>query len=90
MMDIIKKSPVAGQRETYKERRRRPTLPQCSTIGATRLNGRVRDGNGWNPCAIATSQKQYAGKFSNIMPLKRGRTERVSSSIVTRVIVSNY
>ena len=63
---------------------------ESSTIGATGLNGRVRDGNGWNPCAIATSQNQYAGKFSNIMPLKRGRTERVSSSIVTRVIVSNY
>lgn len=90
MMVIIKKSPVARQRETYKERRRRPTLPQCSTIGATRLNGRVRDGNGWNPCAIATSQNQYARKFSNMMPLKRGRTERASSSIATRVMVSNF
>ena len=89
MMDIIKKSPVAGQRETYKERRRRPTLPQCSTIGATRLNGRVRDGNGWNPCAIATSQNQYAGKFFGIMPLGKGRAERASSSGVKRSMVSN-
>ena len=90
MMDIKKKSPVAGQPETHKKRRRRPTLPQCSTIGATRLNGRVRDGNGWNPCAIATSQNQYGGKFSNIMPLKRGRAKRASSSVVTRVMLSNY
>jgi hypothetical protein len=32
--------------------RRSPNLPHtyaCSTIGPTRLNFRVRDGNGWNP-----------------------------------------
>ena len=36
---------------------RRPTLPHtraCSTIGAERLNYRVRDGNGWNPLATVT------------------------------------
>ena len=36
---------------------RRPTLPHtcaCSTIGAERLNFRVRDGNGWNPLAGIT------------------------------------
>ncbi len=36
---------------------RRPTLPHtraCSTIGAERLNFRVRDGNGWNPLAVIT------------------------------------
>ena len=36
---------------------RRPTLPHtraCSTIGAERLNFRVRDGNGWNPLATIT------------------------------------
>ena len=40
---------------------RRPTLPgPCgpSTIGAGRLNGRVRDGYAWFPSAIAT--KRYA------------------------------
>ena len=39
--------------------RRQPTLPQrgrCSTIGALRLNFRVRDGNGWDPQAIVTGQ----------------------------------
>ena len=38
---------------------RRPTLPHtcaCSTIGAERLNFRVRDGNGWIPSAIITRQ----------------------------------
>ena len=77
------------QQEAFKRRRRRPTLPQRSTIGATGLNGRVRDGNGWNPCAIATSQNQCTGKYFGIMPLGRGRIERVSSSVVKRVIVSN-
>ena len=36
---------------------RRPTLPHtraCSTIGAERLNFRVRDGNGWDPLARIT------------------------------------
>ena len=36
---------------------RRPTLPHtraCSTIGAERLNYRVRDGNGWDPLARIT------------------------------------
>ena len=38
-----------------------PTLPHtraCSTIGAGRLNFRVRDGNGWDPLATIT-QKSY-------------------------------
>ena len=37
--------------------RRRPTLPGPfgpSTIGAGGLNFRVRNGNGWNPAAMAT------------------------------------
>ena len=37
--------------------RPRPTLPHscpCSTIGAERLNFRVRNGNGCDPFAIAT------------------------------------
>ena len=38
---------------------RRSTLPQstCSTIDATELNDRVRNGIGCDLCAIATSQK---------------------------------
>src|SRR5215475_13234963 len=38
---------------------RRPTLPHtraCSTIGAERLNYRVRDGNGWVPLAKITQK----------------------------------
>jgi hypothetical protein len=37
---------------------RRPTLPgplEPSTIGAAGLNGRVRNGNGWGPCALVVS-----------------------------------
>ena len=37
--------------------RQLPTLPEgcpSSTIGVGRLNGRVRDGNGWIPSAITT------------------------------------
>ena len=36
---------------------RLPSLPHtcaCSTIGAERLNYRVRDGNGWDPLAKVT------------------------------------
>ena len=42
--------------------RRRRTLPQsllCSTIRATRLNDRVRDGNGCDPRAIAADQTKH-------------------------------
>jgi hypothetical protein len=38
----------------------RPTLPrplERSTIGATGLNCRVRNGNGCGPCALVASQK---------------------------------
>ena len=38
---------------------RLPTLPHtraCSTIGAERLNYRVRDGNGWDPLARITQK----------------------------------
>ena len=37
--------------------RQRPTLPHsfpCSTIGGSRLNFRVRNGNGWNPAPMTT------------------------------------
>ncbi len=49
---------------------RLPTLPHtraCSTIGAERLNFRVRDGNGWNPLADITR------KFAE--PWKGAQTE---------------
>ena len=41
---------------TNKKAWQRPTLPPSSgsTIGAAGLNFRVRDGNGWFPCAIVT------------------------------------
>ena len=42
---------------SYESSRRRPTLPgglPPSTIGAGRLNFRVRDGNGCDPAAMAT------------------------------------
>ena len=41
--------------------RQRPTLPQrdpCSTIGAERLDDRVRDGIGYGPLAIVTGKKR--------------------------------
>src|SRR5437868_10000498 len=40
---------------------RLPTLPHtcaCSTIGAERLNFRVRDGNGWVPLAMVTQNRR--------------------------------
>ena len=45
-----------AQLRVLKNVRRRPTLPQplgCSTIGAERLNFRVRDGTGCFPFAMA-------------------------------------
>jgi hypothetical protein len=51
--------------------RRRPTLPSghpLSTMGAGGGHGRVRDGNGWDPSAIAT------GTVSRLAPRQaRGR-----------------
>ena len=46
--------------------RRSPNLPHtfaCSTIGPTRLNFRVRDGNGWDP------RGKLTGKLSNVLAL---------------------
>ena len=46
-----------GQKKAWQ----RPTLPPSSgsTIGAAGLNFRVRDGNGWFPCAIVTRQNTH-------------------------------
>ena len=46
---------------------RLPTLPHtraCSTIGAERLNYRVRDGNGWDPLARITQKRTWKGAYS--------------------------
>ena len=56
-MIVNKKAGIAYATPALKKFRRRPTLPHscpCSTIGAERLNFRVRDGNGCLPFAIAT------------------------------------
>src|SRR5206468_8120611 len=40
--------------------RQRPTLPYSfpySTIGGSRLNFRVRNGNGWNPAPMTTGKR---------------------------------
>ena len=45
--------------------RRRPTLPRAlarSTIGAIRLNDRVRDGNGCGPDALVASELRGPGR----------------------------
>ncbi len=50
---------------------RLPTLPHsylCSTIGAERLNGRVRDGNGWVPLAMVT--QKFRSSFSDQLSAK--------------------
>src|SRR5919106_5866721 len=55
--------------------RQRPTLPRTyarSTIGGSRLNFRVRNGNGWDPAPMATgklleSQKAKC-KRQNVLP----------------------
>ena len=46
---------------------RLPGLPHtcaCSTIGAERLNCRVRDGNGWDPLAMVTQKLLRCSQIS--------------------------
>ncbi len=53
--------------------RQRPTLPQsrlCSTIGGSRLNFRVRNGNGWSPAPMTT------GKRVPTTPTRRRRASK--------------
>src|ERR1700730_16056883 len=48
---------MKSRASVYKLTGRLPSLPHtraCSTIGAERLNFRVRDGNGWIPLAKVT------------------------------------
>ena len=49
-----KASEIFRNLRLFIERRRRPTLPHCSTIGASGLNFSVRNGKRWNPTAITT------------------------------------
>src|SRR5947199_9986708 len=55
---------------------RRPTLPRPrsrSTIGADRLNDRVRDGNGCGPVALVASKEAGAGdQGPGLQPLTPG------------------
>ena len=56
----IKAKPRAFARGFLSLIGRLPTLPHtraCSTIGAERLNYRVRDGNGWDPLARITQKR---------------------------------
>jgi hypothetical protein len=57
----IQKAPIGiGQSGLLNLIGRLPTLPHtraCSTIGAVRLNYRVRDGNGWDPRAKITQSR---------------------------------
>ena len=66
-----------GQKKAWQ----RPTLPPTcgSTIGAAGLNFRVRDGNGWDPCAVVTRHKQQ-GKEE-----KRGARRRAAACGLRRV-----
>ena len=59
-----------------------PTLPhpfRCSTIGAERLNGRVRDGNGCYPFAVvARDNILYPVKISLSIVVKNGLIDKVA------------
>src|SRR5215813_10745415 len=60
-------TPIRGERLSSKYVRRCPTLPQglpCSTIGAERLNFRVRDGTGCFPFAMAAETLWRCGRRS--------------------------
>jgi len=62
-----RKRPLGFPRGRYL-RRQLPTLPQplrCSTIGPAGLNFRVRDGNGCDPCGIATDFASLAALHPN-------------------------
>ena len=63
--------PKYGRQGSSKIIRRGPTLPPSlpgSTIGATGLNFRVRDGNGCFPCAILTEKRVTYGKCRDYNP----------------------
>ena len=62
-----KKTPPAFAGGVSIKTRPRPTLPHscpCSTIGAERLNFRVRNGNGCGPFAIKTGNSKVSIKLT--------------------------
>jgi hypothetical protein len=57
----LKKEPTTMVSSSKLKSRQRPTLPHgcpCSTIGAERLNCRVRNGNGCGPLAMVTGKNK--------------------------------
>ena len=72
-----------GRRAPSNERfRQRPTLPgglPPSTIGAGGLNGRVRDGNGCIPAAIATGNRSVLNPLEN--PIASTRIKRKTQAL---------
>ena len=67
------------------EIRRRPTLPgdlSPSTIGADRLNFRVRDGNGCDPVAMATGNLLSIGVHPRTPEQARARANQALGLLV--------
>src|SRR5258708_34113089 len=65
------------RRASGMERRRRPTLPRSrdrSTIGAVRLNDRVRNGNGCGPDARVASKAEPTAE--SCQPKEQERTRK--------------
>ena len=63
--------------------RQRPTLPHsfpCSTIGGSRLNFRVRNGNGCDPAPVTTGKCAAWGPRPRARPLEPRDTSRHRSS----------
>ena len=59
MLGVPQKARSEERAFVYELCRRSPNLPHtfaCSTIGPTRLNFRVRDGNGWDPRGKVTGK----------------------------------
>ena len=76
------RAPPADRGRSSSEIRRRPTLPgglPPSTIGADRLNFRVRDGNGCDPVAMATEISCQRGGRSRPRGLQ-SKHERINPS----------
>ena len=72
---------------------RRPTLPHTrarSTIGAVRLNYRVRDGNGWDPHARITQSRCWSLRRAEkrgliqVGVLRRAELRRLIQPALTR------
>src|SRR5947207_5046224 len=69
--------------------RQRPTLPHsfpCSTIGGSRLNFRVRNGNGCDPAPMTTGKRVCLGSsdFARFAPkVRKRRSSQTMSKIAT-------